>query len=250
MKMTTAGCVLTLCVLAAGLPAAAGEPGTRGLVRQAPAAPLREEAKDPGTRGLGRKAPLPAIKECGQILGGDCADPGAWPWQVALRVRFEENGPTYQCGGSIIAQRWVLTAAHCVVHQGKIAAPGFVTVIEGTHKLEEGLGHTISVVRVIPHEGWNPELSENDIALLGLGTDARSAPIPYATSANAALENSGVTATVTGWGVVHPFQTQPDGNGGMQYIDEEDQFGHHRRAGQVVPHEKPDAGQPAGQKLE
>jgi chymotrypsin-like protease len=45
----------------------------------------------------------------GQIIGGEEAEIGQFPWQVLLRKDSE-----MQCGGSLISDRWVLTAAHCV----------------------------------------------------------------------------------------------------------------------------------------
>ena len=43
-----------------------------------------------------------------KIVGGREAIPYSWPWMVSLRV----NG-THQCGGAIIDDQWVITAAHC-----------------------------------------------------------------------------------------------------------------------------------------
>lgn len=49
------------------------------------------------------------ITDFGQyIVNGQRAVRGAWPWQVMLKV----DGSFY-CGGSLINNRWILTAAHC-----------------------------------------------------------------------------------------------------------------------------------------
>lgn len=43
-----------------------------------------------------------------KIIGGQNAAAGSWPWHVLLYI---EGG--YICGGSLITDQWILTAAHC-----------------------------------------------------------------------------------------------------------------------------------------
>lgn len=45
-----------------------------------------------------------------RIVGGQTAKKGSWPWQAMLASR----GGSQFCGGSLVEENWVLTAAHCV----------------------------------------------------------------------------------------------------------------------------------------
>merc|ERR1712212_807707 len=61
------------------------------------------------------KSPKPLVDARGnvqsgaRIVGGTEATPHSWPHQVALFIDF-----MYFCGGSLISDEWVLTAAHCM----------------------------------------------------------------------------------------------------------------------------------------
>lgn len=49
------------------------------------------------------------------IVGGSTIDIIDVPWQVSLKNIA--NGNNHFCGGSIISDMWIITAAHCVVGQ-------------------------------------------------------------------------------------------------------------------------------------
>jgi len=54
------------------------------------------------------KVHVPLNEQANRITNGNTAASGQFPWQVALVI----NGASF-CGGSLISNRWVLTAAHC-----------------------------------------------------------------------------------------------------------------------------------------
>ncbi|KAF4522778.1 hypothetical protein B566_EDAN013113 [Ephemera danica] len=70
------------------------------------------------------------------IVNGSISSPGQWPWQVALYLRTQ-NSPTeinwkFQCGGTLISDTAVITAAHCVYRK----LPSVFQVVLGKYRRE------------------------------------------------------------------------------------------------------------------
>jgi secreted trypsin-like serine protease len=132
-----------------------------------------------------------------RIVGGEKADIKQHPWQVALQ--FKGN---FFCGGSIIAERWVLTAAHCF----QISARGADWRAKAGATNHQTAGAWAEVERVIVHEKYNPKTYENDIALIRLKAPAVGRKITLADAATPI--GVGQPLEVTGWGA-----TQEGGGG-------------------------------------
>ncbi|CAH1786490.1 unnamed protein product [Owenia fusiformis] len=120
-----------------------------------------------------------------QIVNGRTADRGSWPWQISLRFSVNATGQEpfrHTCGGVLVHENWVLTAAHCIDAEAGGDNPAredvnnFVVVL-GVH--EWNLTGSEQVVRVTRFEKHNrfqaaPELGfPNDIALIRLAEPAQ-----------------------------------------------------------------------------
>ena len=94
------------------------------------------------------------------IVGGREARPHAYPWQVSLRRFFDCY---HFCGGSLVSEKWVVTAAHC------LTAGQTVFVALGEHTVCENIyTNTIQSSRVILHPNFNLRTMDSDIAMVEL----------------------------------------------------------------------------------
>lgn len=150
----------------------------------------------PGTAGsritsAGPSAPKPGTLP---IIGGEFAEAGEFPFQVALVTASSQ----FQfCGGTFISRSWVMTAAHCVDGSD----PAAIRVLAGTHDLTSG-GELISVSRILIHPAYASEaFVSSDIALLELKGEYMYPRVELLTPANVTLSAPGTLATAVGWGL-------------------------------------------------
>jgi secreted trypsin-like serine protease len=134
-----------------------------------------------------------------RIINGRSASPKNWPFIVQVRSIKDGSPPGY-CGGSLITQDWVLTAAHCFSNQVSFT----VHSVTSTGKASE-TGIPVSKAIKHPKFGQKNGALVNDIMLLKLSkpvkiSNSQLALLPTTQIENK-LSNLRTCAEVAGWGV-------------------------------------------------
>ena len=157
--------------------------------------------------------PVPQPK----IIGGIESGTNEIPWQAYLNMTFGEGSDqrTFICGGVVISEDVVLTAAHCMRNGTETARPENVKVWAGiTSIFSAGSLNSIAVSEIVLHPNYNSSRFANDIAILKLSStlpdDAlpiRLASVSDQQRADQAFANGWVTdgdrqpnLLVSGWG--------------------------------------------------
>ncbi|XP_023015289.2 trypsin-7 isoform X1 [Leptinotarsa decemlineata] len=134
----------------------------------------------------------------GKIVGGMTTDISIYPYQVSI-----EYIGSHSCGGALIGETWVLTAAHCT--DGVF--PIFLAVRAGSSYQGTG-GTVVRIKNKYQHKKYNSVKFDYDIALLELSEPITSEYAEVvALPANNTIPQEGEIGTVTGWGT-----TFEDGN--------------------------------------
>ncbi|XP_035468193.2 serine protease 27 [Scophthalmus maximus] len=143
-------------------------------------------------------------QECGRppvmenrIVGGADATDGAWPWQVDIQTVTDGH----ICGGSIITESWVLSAAHCFPNPSDV---GSYIIYTGRYQLNGNNLHESwhRVRQVVIPSGYNEPHTGKDLALVQLSSSVTWSDHvrPVCLPTWSTLFPSGLLCYVTGWG--------------------------------------------------
>lgn len=132
------------------------------------------------------------------VAGGEVGKKGESPWQVMV---LNARGRLH-CGGVLIDQNWVLTAAHCLQNNIRFR----VRLGDYNRMRDEESEVMMRVVKAFKHPLYNVHTVDNDIALLRLESPAPMSTyivpvcLPRRDMAEHVLHRNSTLTVVTGWG--------------------------------------------------
>ncbi|KAG8283303.1 serine-type endopeptidase activity protein [Homalodisca vitripennis] len=160
-----------------------------------------------------RREALPGRDVCGvsdfpnnRVVNGQPAALGSWPWMVALGYRSPRKPLDWLCGGSLISDRYVVTAAHCITNIGSrtmyVARLGDLNLDDKVADRASPID--VPVERAIAHENYNAALHTVDIGLVKLKNRVQYSnlirPICLPAADTFGSDLYGYSPFVVGWG--------------------------------------------------
>ena len=146
-----------------------------------------------------------------RVVGGVSSIYGAWPWLASIYVRtspYTDNF-TLVCGGSLINERWVISAAHCIWHRSNLSL--IIKLGDYVPNKDDPYEQTFEVESMKfggnSTQTYNYSISDNDIVLIKLSRNVtytkyvRPICLLEQRHRDTSLILPSKSATVVGWGL-------------------------------------------------
>ena len=134
-----------------------------------------------------------------RIYRGGNSTKNEYPWQAYLDIKLDDGNRTY-CGGSLISNQHILTAAHCT-EDTSVAG---IHVLLGEHDISETREFAVPISKITDHPDYSYDGHHlyNDLSILTLASPVvfSHSILPICLPGYAKKNYKGEVATVTGWG--------------------------------------------------
>jgi len=138
-----------------------------------------------------------------QIVNGEDADDCEWKWQVGFQSSTSLRNTPW-CGGSLVAEQWVLSAAHCA------STPNFY-VVAGQYDVRtvSGKEQVKQAVEVIRHPDYNSNTQSHDFVMVKVDSPFTFSDCVGSVCLPSSAVAAGTSCWITGWGTLSSGGSQP-----------------------------------------
>lgn len=135
------------------------------------------------------------------IVNGVDAKISDWPWHAAVRQHTASGQAEYVCGGTLISERFVVTAAHCTMDPDNPNRRVQLSVQVGVNAVGSPEGQVVKAQKIHRHPGFSLDDLKDDIALIELESPVQFSDsiLPVCISKRTSLD-PGKLGAVVGWG--------------------------------------------------
>ncbi|CAI6366493.1 unnamed protein product [Macrosiphum euphorbiae] len=135
------------------------------------------------------------------IVGGTKAKPKEFPHMALLGYGdIADEQKLWGCGGSLISNKWILSAAHCTVNSGRTVSWARLGDLNIYSEPDDARPVDYKIVERVVHPNYNSTYVYNDIALFRLEEEVKFSAHVRPVCLNTVQKLSFKVATATGWG--------------------------------------------------